>query len=142
MRSALTSQTERAAYQWPALPRLPEPSEETGPLPHNPLSQIEVYFAAAEVAEEFGHLAMSEEYCHDCYTRAAQCLRAALNVVRSLKDYDRSYVMRCYQRCACHLEERLQSMPQLAPETTKVLTTILEEGFSLLQQPVLPLTHA
>jgi hypothetical protein len=132
MRTAVNLQPESIAHQEPALPRLPELSDR-----HSPLSQIEVHFAAGEVAEELGRVATSNGYYHDCYTRATQCFQVALAIARSMREYDPSYLMNCYQRYACILEERILAAPEMSFETTRLLSSILEEGLSQLQPPIL-----
>jgi tetratricopeptide (TPR) repeat protein len=142
IRHALALQTESIAYKNPSLPHLPELGEDMDAFPHNSYSQVEVYFAAAEVAEELSHLSTTEEFCYDCYERATQCMQAALDAARTLHEHDRNYVMRCYQRCSDLLEEHMQTVPELAPQTTRVLANTLEEELNLLQQPVLPSLYA
>lgn len=137
MRNALALQAESTAYQVPSLPRLPAMPYETTVLPHNPISQAEVYFAAGEVAEELGRLATTEEYGHACYACATQCFQEGLRMACSVKEYDQSYVVRCYQRCICFFEERMLAVPDLSSETTRVLADLLEEGFTQLQHSVL-----
>ncbi|MFL5627054.1 MAG: hypothetical protein ACJ788_15850, partial [Ktedonobacteraceae bacterium] len=39
------------------------------------------------------------------------------------------YIIRCYQRCICILEERLLVGSNVPAETTRVLLNILEEVF-------------
>jgi hypothetical protein len=102
------------------------------------MSQVEVYFAVGEVAEELGRVATTREYRHDCYARAAQFFQAALTVARSMKEYDYSYVVRCYQRYACILEERMLVSPELSEEIMKILAGMLKEEVTLMQYPVLP----
>src|SRR5207253_5206 len=96
------------------------------------------YFATCQIAEELARLTRSEEYCENCYAYATQCYRAALRAALPMKEHDHYYVVRCYQRCACLLEERLQSAPEQPDQTNAALADILAEAFSLLQQPALP----
>jgi hypothetical protein len=142
IRNALALQAESIAYKNLSLPYLPELGEDMDTFPHNSLSRVEVYFAAAEVAEELSRVSTSEDFCYYCYERATQCMQAALDAARTLHEHDRNYVMRCYQRCSDLLEGHMQAVPELAPETTRVLANTLEEGLNLLQQPVLPSFYA
>ncbi len=142
MRHALALQTQSIDYKNPSLPHLPELGEDMDTFPHSSFSQVEVYFAAAEVAEELSRLSITEEFCYDCYERAIQCMQAALDAARTLHEHDRNYVMHCYQRCSDLLEKHMQAVPELAPETTRVLVSTLEEGLNILQQPVLPSLYA
>ncbi len=115
----------------PHLPRLPDLSAQSGTLPRSLMSQAEVYFAAAEIAEELGRAAATPHYSHDCYTFANQYLRNALSMTREAvpdKEHDFSYLVRCYQRSVSILEERIQASPALSEETTPVLLSILKDA--------------
>ncbi len=142
IRNALALQTESIAYKNPSLPYLPKLGEDMDTFPHSSFSQVEAYFAAAEVAKELSHLSTTEEFCYDCYERAIQSMQAALDAARTLHEHDRNYVMRCYQRCSDLLEEHMQATSELALETTRMLANTLEEGLNLLQLPVLSSLYA
>ncbi|HYL44638.1 MAG TPA: hypothetical protein VEU97_14740 [Ktedonobacteraceae bacterium] len=43
-----------------------------------------------------------------------------------------NYIVRCYQRCICILEERLLVGSNVPAETTRVLLNILEDAFHRL----------
>ena len=140
MRNAMALQSDSIAYQPPSLPRLPGLFNGRSTFPHSPISQVEVYFAAGEVAEELGRFATYEEYCHDCYTRATECFQAALGVARTMKEHDPGYLIRCYQRCTCMLEERMIASPQVSDETMRILLNILKAELGQVQYPILDKT--
>ena len=137
MRDAMALQSDSIAYQPPSLPRLPGSFNGHSRFPHSPMSQVEVFFAAGEVAEELGRVAASYEYCHDCYTRATQFLQAALSVAHSMKEHDLAYLVRCYQRCTCILEERMSASPELSDETMRTLLNILKAELAQVHYPIL-----
>ncbi|MFL5658938.1 MAG: helix-turn-helix domain-containing protein [Ktedonobacteraceae bacterium] len=142
MRNAATLQSDSMAYQPPSLPRVPGLLNGRNGHVHSLMSLVEVYFAAGEVAEEIGHFATSHEYSRDSYTRATQCFQAALDVAHLIKEkeYDRSYLVRCYQRCTCILEERMLTSSEMFDETIRTLLTILKGELWELQYPVLDKT--
>lgn len=137
IRYALAPQSDGLAYSSPSLPRLPDLADADEVILRSSLDQVEVYFAAGEVAEELGRAATSLEYSHDCYARATQCFQAALKVACSMKEHDPSYLARCYQRCACILEERITAAPELADETIRIFLSILKAELWQMQYPVL-----
>ena len=145
MRNAATLQSDSMAYQPPSLPRvsgLLNGRNGHSTFAHSLMSLVEVYFAAGEVAEEIGHFATSHEYSRDSYTRATQCFQAALDVAHLIKEKenDRSYLVRCYQRCTCILEERMLTSSEMFDETIRTLLTILKGELWQLQYPVLDKT--
>jgi tetratricopeptide (TPR) repeat protein len=135
--SAMALQLDSIAYQPLSLPKLPALFDGHSALPHSPVSLIEVFFAAGEVAEELGRVAASYEYCHDCYTRATQCFQRALDIVHTMKEENPDYLVRCYQRCTCILEERMMSSPEMSDETMRLLLNVLKAELREVQYPVL-----
>jgi tetratricopeptide (TPR) repeat protein len=140
IRHALTLQSDRIAFRLPALPQQPEqPDVFTTPL-HNPISQLEAYFAVAELTEEIGASATAQDYARDCYARANQYLEAALPLTRSAgatPERDPGYIFRFYQRCVLLLEERsVASSNGLREETNVTLLKILKDGFYHAQFPI------
>lgn len=90
------------------------------------VGQMELYFAAGEVAEEQGRATIIPDYAHDCFVRANECFRAALDLMRHVfpdEDHDSSYLARSQQRCMALLEERTQLIPT---ETEDVITMLLD----------------
>ncbi|MFL5666693.1 MAG: hypothetical protein ACJ8BW_35895, partial [Ktedonobacteraceae bacterium] len=130
-----TLQSDTIPYQPPSLPRLPELTNGYKAFPHAMISQIEVYYSAGEVAEEFGRVTTEKDYAHSCYQRANQCFQTSLALARSLFNEgtaEPNYIIRCYQRCICVLEERLLVGSNVPAETTRVLLNILEDVFHQL----------
>src|ERR1051326_9612218 len=136
MDNAMASPSDSIDYQPPSLPRVPGLFNAHSTFPNSPMSQLEVYFAAGELAEEFGRAASSYEYCHDCYTRATQCFQAALGIAHSMKEAEPGYLVRCYQRCTCILEERLVASPEFSDETMRRLLNILKAELVDMQYPI------
>ncbi len=127
-----TLNADSISYQPPSLPKLPELEDGHKASPHSTISQIEVYYAAGEVAEELGRVTTEKDYAHSCYQRANLCFQASLDLARSSlseKTIEQNYVVRCYQRCICILEERLLAGSNVPAETTRILLNILEEAF-------------
>ncbi len=125
-----------AAYSFQALPRLPDLAESTSF--RALMSLTEVYFAAAEVAEELGRTATTSTFAYDSYVCANQCFQASLNMERQIipsKEYDLSYLTRSYQRCIAILEERIHVAPAMVEETYQIMLAILKDGLSYLQYP-------
>jgi hypothetical protein len=136
----MNSQMDSLDYQDAYLPRLPSSSSNPGPLFHNPISLVEVYFAAGEVAEELGRAATTQDYILDCYTHADRCFQAALSAAQTLAsesdhEVEPNYLSRCYQRCISILEERSLKSPTLSEETTRTLLDMLISGLRHLQYP-------
>lgn len=132
-------QADTLAYRASALPSLPDSSKAKKVL-RSPISQVEVYFAAGELAEELGRSAKTPDYALDCYTRANQFLQAALNLahsVVSMGDRDPGYLIHCYQRCIGLLEERSTASPELWEETARTMVNLFKGGLYQLQDTVL-----
>jgi tetratricopeptide (TPR) repeat protein len=128
-------QADTISYQPPSLPKLPELTNGYKAFPHAMISQIEVYYSAGEVAEELGRVTPEKDYAHSCYQRANQCFQTSLELARSLFSEgtaEPNYIIRCYQRCICILEERLLVGSNVPAETTRVLLNILEDVFHQL----------
>ncbi len=132
-------QADTLAYRASALPSLPDSGKAKKVL-RSPISQVEVYFAAGELAEELGRSAKTPDYALDCYTRANQFLQAALNLahsVVSMGDRDPGYLVHCYQRCIGLLEERSTASPELWEETARTMVNLFKGGLYQLQDTVL-----
>ncbi len=124
-------------YQSPSLPRLPDSriQQET----RNAIIQVELFFAAGELAEELARAATTYEYAHDCYQRANQCYRIALTTAHSIQpdeDHDPGSLLRYYQRCTTVLEERIQSSSESTEEHIRTLLNILKIGLAQSQHPI------
>jgi tetratricopeptide (TPR) repeat protein len=121
-------------YQSPSLPRLPD--LRTQREIHSTIIQVELYFAAGEVAEELGRAATTHEYGINCYRQADQCYRVALTMVRSIQpdeEHDPGSLLRYYQRGMCLLEERIQTSSESTEEHIRTLLNILKIGLSQSQ---------
>jgi hypothetical protein len=102
----------------------------------SPLAQLEVFWAAAEVAEELGRAATTQDYALDCYRQADLCFQTALTVAHSIQpdeEHDPGSVLRYYQRYVHVLEERMQVFPEGMEGTIKTLLDILKTGLAQLQ---------
>jgi len=144
--TAVNLQVDSAAYHDAFLPRLGSPPDfssnvslKSDALLHSPISYVEVYFAAGEVAEELGCAATTHDYITDCYAHADQCFHAALFVARTLtiepdNEAEPTYLGDCYQRCISILEERsLTASPVLCEATTRILLDVLVNALHHLQ---------
>jgi hypothetical protein len=103
------------------------------------MSQVELYFAAGEVAEELGRAATTYEYALDCYRQANQCYRTALTVARSIQpdeEHDPGSLLRYYQRCTSLLEERIRTSSESTEEHIRTLLDILKTGLSQPQHAI------
>jgi tetratricopeptide (TPR) repeat protein len=121
-------------YQSPSLPQLPDLSAQRV----IPLAQLEVYFAAGELAEELGRAATTAEYALDCYRQADLCFRRALTVAHLIQlgeEHDPGFLLRYYQRCMYVLEERIEVFPEGMEGNIKTLLDILKTGLAQLQHP-------
>jgi len=129
---------ETLEYAAPTLPRLPDlPLQPGAPSLHSPLSRIEIYAAAGEVAEELGRAAPVLAYARDCYAQSTRFFQAALSLARSLPPqdtHDPGYQARLSQRWVALLEERARTSPALSEATTKVLLDMLAQSFWHLQR--------
>src|SRR5581483_3921570 len=68
------------SYFAQSLPHLPNLSTQVAR--KNYLGQMELYYAAGEVAEEQGRAANNPDYAHDWFSRANECFHAALKIGR------------------------------------------------------------
>ena len=142
--SPLDGLTKQLAFL-PRLGTLPnfisnQPSQ-SDDLPHSLVSYIEVYFAAAEMAEELGRTATTEDYATDCYAHSNRCFQAALSLVNLLAtkldhETEPGYLRNCYQRCISILEERFSTSTASYEETTRTLLDVLLNGLHHLQSPI------
>jgi tetratricopeptide (TPR) repeat protein len=129
----LAKQSVQSMPDSPSLPRLPELHLESTVFHPRLIGLIEMYCAAGEVAEELGRTAASSEYRHDCYSQADRCFHTVLTLAQtttSARERDSGYLLRHYQRYASLLEERLAASPEDREETSHILSTLLNEGFS------------
>src|SRR5437016_8193527 len=113
--NALSARVDRLASHSPSLPLLPARQDVSRNGLYSPVSQVEVYFTAGEVAEELGRAAGGQEYAHKCYRRANEFFREALRLSGSTevtRERDPGYTVYCYQRFASLLQERFIAMPQ------------------------------
>ena len=137
---AVHMSAETLEYRSPDLPHFTEmPPQFSNTSPHRLLSQVEVYFAAGEVAEELGRASLMQHYAHDCYVQANQYFQAALSLAHSeqiKEERDPGYLARLYLRCATLLEERAFASPALYEQTTKAFLGVLKQGFWYLQSRV------
>jgi len=139
--NALSARVDRLASHSPSLPLLPAQQDVSRNGLHSPVSQVEVYFVAAEVAEELGRAAAGQEYAHKCYTRADQFFREALRLSSSTevtRERDCGYTIYCYQRFASTLEERFIATPELREESSRFVMDMLKAGLYQLRQAMLP----
>jgi tetratricopeptide (TPR) repeat protein len=139
--NTLSARVDRLASHSPSLPLLPAQQDVSRNGLHSPVSHVEVYFAAGEVAEELGRAATGQEYAHKCYTRADQFFREALRLSSSTevtRERDCGYTVYCYQRFASTLEERFIAMPALREESSRTVMDMLKDGLYQLQQAMLP----
>jgi transcriptional regulator with XRE-family HTH domain len=138
---ASTLSADTLTYSAPALPSLPdEPIRLLSP--RGPVSQIEIYMAAGEVAEELGRAAPTSSYAQDCYAQATRFVQAALALAQPTQLQgvrDAGYRARLYQRWVALLEVRMQAAPALYEITSKVLFEVLTQSFWHLQHP--PIAH-
>lgn len=105
-----------------------------------PAGQVEVYYAAAELAEELNRTATSSEDAHSYYTCAERCFHVALrlaNAIVSSQEREPGYPLRCYQRYACILEERSIAAPELWEETSRTLMGLLKNGLPQVQNAII-----
>lgn len=138
IQDVLSLSVDNVAYRPPSLPRLPDPSPESKPIQRSLLSQVEVFIAAGEVAEELGRAATVHGYARDCYVRANLSFQAALSMAQSVileGERDPGYLTRYYLRCISLLEERAVASPTLYEETIRTLLSILKDGLWYLRYP-------
>src|SRR5579883_247263 len=125
IQQALHLSAETLDYRSISLPHFSEPLR---PSPRCALSLSEVYFAAAEVAEELGRTSPTIGYERDCYLQANQFFQAALSLARrDLEQEGREpgLLARLCLRNAAILEERSAASPTLYQETSITLLRIL-----------------
>jgi tetratricopeptide (TPR) repeat protein len=104
IQQAVNSSADTLEYRPPTLPRItdmPHAFSDASSL-HSALSQVEIYFAVGEVAEELGRTAAL--YAHDHYVQANQYFQAALSIAHSALllegKQDPGYLARLYLRCS------------------------------------------
>jgi hypothetical protein len=140
LQAALSLQAERSIDGPPALPRLPDLTEDAPAFRSRLLGRVEVYCAAGEVAEELGRAATSSDDAHDCYTCADRCFDTALtlaNAIVSSQERAPGYLVRCHQHYACLLEERSTAAPEVWGETSRTLAALLTDGLSQVQNAII-----
>ena len=140
LQAVLSLQAERSIDGQPTLQCLPDFNEEAPAFQCGLASQVEVYYAAAEVAEELNRTATSSEDAHSCYTCAERCFHVALrlaNAIVSSQEREPGYLVRCYQRYACILEERSIAAPELWEETSRTLMGLLKNGLPQVQNAII-----
>ena len=140
LQAGLPLQAERSTEDAPALPRLPELTEDAPAFRSRLLGQVEVYCAAGEVAEELGRTASSPDDTHDCYTCTDRCFDRALTLVNALmssQECEPGYLVRCHQRCARLLEERFTAAPEEWEETSRTLAARLTDGLFQVQNAII-----
>ena len=126
----LARQPENSLLDSPALPHLPDLSLDTTTFHERFTGLVEIYCAAAEVAEELGRTADSPAFRSDCYRQADKCFHTALTLARtvvSARQRDPGYLLRCQQRYASLLEERLAASPHDLAETSNAMVALLKE---------------
>jgi hypothetical protein len=99
--NTLSLRTDASSFTPPTLPRLLNLEGASRNVLHNPISQVEVYFAAGEVAEELGRAAVEHSFARDCYMQANTFFLSALNSAGSVVtqgERDPGYMVRCHQR--------------------------------------------
>jgi tetratricopeptide (TPR) repeat protein len=140
LQAALSLQAERSIDGPPALPHLPNLTEDAPAFRSRLLGRVEVYCAAGEVAEELGRTATSSDDAHDCYTCANRCFHTALslaNAIVSSQEREPGYLVRCHQHYACLLEERFTAAPEVWEETSRTLAALLTDGLSQVQNAII-----
>ena len=109
-------------------------------LDHNPISAMEVFFAAGEIAEELGKVSTSLDYTQECYSRSDhffQLTLEAANLETPNKKRDSSYLTRLYQRYTNILEQRLMLNSSLDTTSQKLLS-VFKDALLILQRSSLP----
>ncbi len=127
---------ERSFLDSPPLPRVPEETIDSSAFRPRFTGQVEIYRAAAEVAEELGRTAASSEFQHDCYSQADRCFHTALTLASSIVaagERDPGYMVRFHQRYAFLLEERMAASSEEQEETSSKLLALLKDGLTRLQ---------
>ncbi len=140
--NTLSMRTDASGFTPPILPRLPGLEEASRNVLHSPISQVEVYFAAGEVAEELGRAAEEHSFARGCYMQANTFFLAALNSAGSVVtqgERDPGYMVRCHQRCIATLEERFTDAPDILEETATTLLTMLKNSLHRLSEIMLPI---
>ena len=101
----------------------------------SPISQVEVYFVASELAEELAHIATEPERVNEwdeCANRWLQAALSKVKLVAQASDHDTGYLARSCRRSFTLLEDRLTTFSSSDKETIRTLVSILNEGFSQL----------
>ena len=142
LENTLSMRMDPSAFLPPSLPRLPGLEDSSRNVPHSPISQVEVYSAAGEVAEELGRAAEEHSFARDCYMQANAFFLSALNSAGSVVtqgERDPGYTVRCHQRYIAALEERFTDAPDMLEETATTLLTMLKNSLHRLSEIMLPL---
>jgi transcriptional regulator with XRE-family HTH domain len=140
LQAGLSLQAERSTEDAPALPRLPELTEDAPAFRSRLPGRVEVYCAAGEVAEELGRTAPSPDDARDRYICADRCFDIALtlaNTIVSSQEREPGYLVRCLQRYARLLEERLTAAPEEWEETSRTLAARLTDGLFQVQNAII-----
>jgi transcriptional regulator with XRE-family HTH domain len=140
LQAGLSLQAERSTEDAPALPRLPELTEDAPAFRSRLLGRVEVYCAGGEVAEELGRTAPSSNDAHDCYTCADHCFDTALTLVNAIvssQECEPGYLVRCHQRYARLLQERFTAAPEVWKETSRTLAALLTDGLFQVQNAII-----
>jgi transcriptional regulator with XRE-family HTH domain len=134
MQTALTSKVDNSQGLDSSLPQLPEDFQR---ILHTSLSQVEVYLATGELAEEMGLTMMAIDDVRSCYRLANAWFQAALEsaslaVIR--KESNPGFLTQCYQRWAFLLENRSKASPALCEETSSLQMALIMDSFSKMQR--------
>ena len=126
----------------PSLPRMPALRLDSLASDGNPLGRVEIYLAAAEVAEELGRAAVDQNYAHDCFSRADAFYLAALEQalpVVTRRVQDAGYLIRCYQRCVASIEERARADSEREEDIATTLLNLHKTHLAQLPGLLVPL---
>ncbi len=140
LQAGLSVHSERPVEDAPALPRLPELTEETPTSRTHLPGCAEVYCAIGEVAEELGRTASSHADARNCYAYTDRYFDTALTLahtVVSIQERDPGYLVRCHQHYARLLEERSTGAPERGKETSRALVALLENRLFEFQNAII-----
>jgi hypothetical protein len=126
----------------PSLPRMPALQVDPPASAGNPFGRVELYLAAAEVAEELGRAAVNQNYAYDCFSRAdafyLAALEQALPVVTG-RVQDAGYLIRCYLRCVASIEERARADTEREEAIASTLLNLLKTHLAQLPSLLIPI---